>query len=110
MYLHKVDGPRIVTLPDGTAMSRADLPPRDTRRWVASRKAAVVRAIAAGLVTRGWAIDHWGLSEDELDGWERAVERHGEEALKATRLQCYRQPKVDALPSCDSKGRLTSPG
>ena len=45
MYLKKVDGPRTITLPDGRVMSRADLPPAETKRWVASRKAAVVRAV-----------------------------------------------------------------
>lgn len=110
MYLHKVDGPRIVTLPDGTTMTRADLPPRTTRRWVASRKAAVVRAIAAGLVTRDWAMNHWELSEDELEEWEQAVARHGEAALKATHLQRYRQPQVDENTLRDSKEGLTSSG
>jgi len=52
MYLKKVDGPRTVTLPDGSVMTRADLPPKSTLRWVASRKAAVVRAVAAGLISR----------------------------------------------------------
>lgn len=93
MYLRKVDGPRAVTLPDGRTMTRADLPPPDTRRWVASRKAAVVRAVAAGLVTRAWAIDTYGLSEDEFTAWEAAVATHGEVALKTTLLQRYRQPK-----------------
>ncbi|MGR3371556.1 MAG: DUF1153 domain-containing protein, partial [Pseudooceanicola nanhaiensis] len=36
MYLKKVNGPRAVTLPDGTVFSRADLPPPETARWVAS--------------------------------------------------------------------------
>lgn len=92
MYLHKVDGPRTVVLPGGRVMSRADLPPPDTRRWVASRKAAVVRAIEAGLITRDWALDRWSLSEDELASWEQAVTQHGEDALKTTHLQRYRQP------------------
>jgi len=43
MFLKKVDGPRSVTLPDGSIMTHADLPPASTWRWVASRKAAVVR-------------------------------------------------------------------
>ncbi len=90
MYLQKVDGPRTVTLPDGTVMSRADLPAPDTRRWVASRKAAVVRGVAAGLISREEARDLYGLSDDELDAWAMAVERHGEAALKATALQKYR--------------------
>ena len=50
MYLKKIDGPRAVTLPDGSIMTRADLPPAETRRWVASRKARVVKAVAFGLL------------------------------------------------------------
>jgi len=92
MYLRKIDGPRSVTLPDGTKMTRADLPSPDTRRWVASRKAAVVRAVAGGLITRGWAVETYELSEDEFTGWQNAVETFGEAALKTTCLQKYRQP------------------
>lgn len=92
MYLRKIDGPRSVTLPDGTIMTRADLPPHDTRRWVASRKAAVVRAVAAGLMSRESALETYALSEDEFKGWETAVETYGEAALRATALQQYRQP------------------
>jgi Protein of unknown function (DUF1153) len=92
MYLRKIDGPRSVTLPDGTIMTRADLPPRDTRRWVASRKAAVVKAVAAGLLSRESALETYALSEDEFASWETAVKTHGEAALRATALQQYRQP------------------
>ena len=92
MYLRKVDGPRSVTLPDGTMMTRADLPPNDTLRWVASRKAAVVRAVIAGLITRDTALSTYALSDDEFREWEHAVQTHGEAALKATALQKYRQP------------------
>ncbi|TYB81584.1 DUF1153 domain-containing protein [Maritimibacter fusiformis] len=92
MYLKKVDGPRMVRLPDGTTMTRADLPAPDTRRWVASRKAAVVRAVIYGLLPEGEALEIYGLSEDEFNEWKTAVLRHGEAALKATALQKYRQP------------------
>ena len=91
MFLRKVDGPRTVTLPNGKTMSRADLPPRETRRWVASRKAAVVRAVHAGLLGQKEAIEMYDLSEDEFDTWCRAIEEHGEAALKATAVQRYRQ-------------------
>lgn len=91
MYLKKVDGPRIVTLPDGTILSRADLPPERTERWVASRKAKVVQAVKHGLLSRDEAMKRYGLSEDELESWARAVDRFGEEALKTTCLQRYRQ-------------------
>ena len=92
MYLKKVDGPRAVTLPDGTVMTRADLPDPGVTRWVASRKAAVVKGVRHGLVPRAEVIDRYGISEEELDTWVAAVDRHGESALKATAVQRYRQP------------------
>ena len=92
MYLRKVDGPRSVTLPDGRIMTRADLPPISTRRWVASRKAAVVQAVAAGLLQRAAALEMYGLSDEEFTAWESAVATFGVDALKTTALQRYRQP------------------
>ena len=92
MYLRKVDGPRSVTLPDGTIMTRADLPAQNTRRWVASRKAAVVKAVHAQLISREEALEMFSLSEDEFSSWETAVKDHGLDALKTTTLQRYRQP------------------
>ena len=73
-------------------MTRADLPTPNTRRWVASRKAAVVRGVAAGLISREEAKETYLLSEDELTEWEMAVQNHGEAALKATSVQKFRQP------------------
>jgi hypothetical protein len=91
MYLKKVDGPRAITLSDGTVMTRADLPPASTRRWVASRKIKVVQAVAHGLISQKEAQKRYDLSEEELETWRRAVENHGEKALKVTALQRYRQ-------------------
>ena len=62
MYLKRADGPRQVTLPDGSILSRADLPPPNTRRWVASRKATVVKAVVHGLLTQKEALDRYALS------------------------------------------------
>ncbi|MGC9417331.1 MAG: DUF1153 domain-containing protein [Rhodovulum sp.] len=92
MFLKRIDGPRTVTLPDGTTMTRADLPPVDTRRWVASRKAAVVKAVAAGLISEAEALERYALSEEELDSWKRAVRDHGVRGLKVTALKEFRQP------------------
>lgn len=92
MYLKKVDGPRSVTLADGSIMSQADLPSPSTRRWVASRKAAVVRGVVYGLISQAEALTRYDISEDEFLEWVRAVSDHGEAALKATTLQKYRQP------------------
>lgn len=92
MYLKKVDGPRAVTLPDGSILTRADLPPADTRRWVASRKALIVKAVAYGLIPQTEALKIYGLSEEEFLSWTKAIQNHGESALKATSVQKYRQP------------------
>ncbi len=91
MYLKRVDGPRQVTLPDGSTLSRADLPKPDTRRWVASRKALVVKAVVHGLITQVEAMERYALSEEEFALWRQAVESHGEKALRVTTIQKYRQ-------------------
>ncbi|SFK64866.1 DUF1153 domain-containing protein [Shimia haliotis] len=95
MFLKKVEGPRCVTLPDGTVMTRADLPQADTRRWVASRKAAVVKGVVYGLINQKEALEIYGLSEEEFEQWVKAVTKHGLDALKATTVQKYRQKLAD---------------
>ena len=90
MFVKKSTGPRIVTLPDGTILSVADLP-KPTARWVASRKAVVVNAVLHGLINRDEAIRRYDLSDEEFDGWLAAVARHGNEALKVTAVQRFRR-------------------
>lgn len=92
MFLRKVDGPRAVTLPDGSVLTRADLPDDGTVRWVASRKAAVVKAVRFGLLPLEEALDRYGISEEEFESWNAAIDLHGESALRATTIQKYRQP------------------
>lgn len=82
--------PQEVMLPDGTVLSLCDLPPPETTRWVASRKALVVRAIDHGLLTAEGAKTRYALSDEEIGLWREALERHGEQALKVTALQNYR--------------------
>ena len=91
MYLKKVDGPRQVMLPDGSILSRADLPPNQTRRWVASRKAIVVKAVIYALISEAEALERYALSEEEFQMWRRAVETYEEKALRVTSIQKYRQ-------------------
>lgn len=95
MYLHKVEGPRSVTLPDGTILTRADLPPADTRRWVASRKVLVVRGVLYGLISLSDAKKRYGISDEEFNTWVAAVAEHGIDALKVTTLKKYRQLKEE---------------
>ena len=84
MYLRKLDAPRAVTLPDGSVMTQADLPPATTQRWVASRKLAVVRGVMHGLIPRAEALKRYGLSEEEFAEWVRGAHGAGAAGLRAT--------------------------
>ena len=91
MYLRREKGPVFVTLPDGSKLTRSDLPPADTRRWVARRKATVVAAVDNGLIAAQEACEMYRLSEEELEIWRAAVRDHGAAALRVTAIQKYRQ-------------------
>jgi hypothetical protein len=69
----------------------ADLPPPETRRWVPSRKAAVVLAIRKRTLTVWNACERYNLSADELAQWERDFDQYGAPGLRTTRLQIYRK-------------------
>lgn len=92
MFLKKVDGPRAVKLPNGKILSMSDLPDVSTERWVASRKAAVVRGVLYGLLTQEQALKRYNLSADEFQEWLSSMSAHGESALKTTQIKKYRQP------------------
>lgn len=81
---------RRVVGPDGKLMSLRDLPPPDTSRWVARRKAMVVCAVNGGLLTLSEACRRYGLSVEEFEIWKSSIERHGVKGLRATRAQLYR--------------------
>lgn len=77
-------------LNDAKAHAHANLPPQDTQRWVARRKAAVLAAINAGVLTRAQACARYQISEIELRLWERAVHFAGVPGLRVTRVQVYK--------------------
>ena len=76
--------------PDGKPMTRDDLPPPNTKRWVIRRKAEVVAAVRGGLLTLDEACRRYTLSVEEFLSWQRAIEKFGMQGLRATRLQDYR--------------------
>jgi len=78
-------------------MTLADLPPPDTQRWVARRKAQVVAAVDGGLLCLEEACSRYALTVEEFLSWKRAVKRFGMAGLKATRVQEYRQADVKML-------------
>ncbi|HRO12119.1 DUF1153 domain-containing protein [Amaricoccus sp.] len=91
MYIRREKGPVYVVLPDGSKLTRSDLPPVNTKRWVARRKATVVAAVDFGLLEASEACNMYHLSDEELDLWRTAVRRHGASALRVTAIQKYRQ-------------------
>lgn len=76
--------------PDGQPLTLDDLPPPSTQRWVSRRKAQVVAAVRAGLLTLDEACQRYSLSVEEFLSWQRLQDRHGLAGLRATRLQDYR--------------------
>ena len=81
---------RYVIGPDGSPLTVADLPPRDTKRWVIRRKAEVVAAVRGGLISLEEACERYTLSLEEFTGWQRAVDRSGMPGLRVTRIKHYR--------------------
>jgi hypothetical protein len=70
------------------------LPPADTKRWVARRKAAVVTAVRSGAISIEEACLRYHLSEEEFLAWERSIKADGVPGLRITRLQIYRDVRV----------------
>ena len=68
-----------------------ELPPANTKRWVASRKAAVVTAVKAGLITIDEVCVRYNLSVEEFLSWQEKIEKHGVRALHVTKLQDFRR-------------------
>ena len=86
---HSGNSPRAdgIPGPTGLPLSRDDLPPPDTKRWVIRRKAEVVAGVRAGLITLDEACHRYSLSVDEFLSWQRALEKHGLSGLRATRAR-----------------------
>jgi hypothetical protein len=80
----------LVIGPLGNEMTLADLPPPNTKRWVARRKAEVVSAVRGGLLSIDDACARYGLSVDEFLSWTKAIDDFGMQGLRTTRLQQYR--------------------
>lgn len=77
--------------PRSRAIAPGDLPPPETRRWVARRKAQIVAAVRSGALDQEDACRRYNISPEEFASWERAIDRHGLRALRVTKLQEFRQ-------------------
>ena len=81
---------RYVIGPDGSPLTVADLPPRETKRWVIRRKAEVVAAVRGGLLSLEEACERYTLTTEEYLSWQRALDKNGLAGLRTTRIQQYR--------------------
>ncbi len=83
--------PRTVFSPVGTPLTIENLPSPDTKRWVIRRKAEVVAAVRAGLISLEEACERYTLTTEEFLSWQHLINNHGLRGLRATRIQYYRQ-------------------
>ena len=82
---------KYVTAPDGGPLTLSDLPPPNTRRWSARRKAEVVAAVRGGLLSLDEACNRYTLTVEEFLSWQASIDQHGLAGLRTTRIQQYRQ-------------------
>ena len=73
------------------------LPAPGTQRWVVRRKAAVVEAVKTGQLALEDACRVYGITAEELQGWQRLLENHGTRGLRVTRLKDYRAQNLSQI-------------
>lgn len=67
------------------------LPPANTKRWMARRKAAIVAAVANGQLAVDEACERYSLTIEELSSWQRLYQHGGVKGLRVTRTREYRE-------------------
>ncbi|MBA4161578.1 MAG: DUF1153 domain-containing protein [Novosphingobium sp.] len=68
--------------PHSEVLTQDNLPPPDTTRWVASRKAQVVAAVQTGLMSLEEVMRRYNLSLEEFYSWQHAMDRAGVKGLR----------------------------
>ena len=81
--------PTTVVGPLGEAITLDTIPPAETTRWVARRKAEVVAAVVGGLLSVDEALARYGLSLEEFESWQLALHRVGMPGLRITHTQDF---------------------
>jgi len=67
-----------------------ELPPPGITRWVIHRKAQVVAAVQAGMLSLDEVCARYAVSVEEFQSWQKTLQRHGIYGLRTTRSQIYR--------------------
>ena len=91
MHSRSPGRPDSVIGPAGRALTLEDLPSPSTKRWVVRRKAEVVTAVRAGLLTLEEACERYSLSVEEFLSWQTLIDKHGMRGLRTTKLKEYRR-------------------
>jgi Protein of unknown function (DUF1153) len=79
--------PASVIGPLGEVLTLAALPPGNTTRWVARRKAEVVAAVDGGLLSVDEVLKRYELSLEEFQSWRHAMDRAGVPGLRVAHIQ-----------------------
>jgi transposase-like protein len=81
-----------IALSDNGVLMPLNLPPTNTIRWVASRKAQVVAAVHAQALSMDEACRRYRLSPQEFREWERHYKADGVKGLRVSARQ--HQPRA----------------
>ncbi len=87
MFEYRNVRPASVIGPLGEILTLETLPPGNTSRWVARRKAEIVAAVDGGLLTIDEVLMRYRLSLEEFVSWRRALDRSGIAGLKVSAVQ-----------------------
>lgn len=68
----------------------AKLPHPNVIRWTIRRKAAIVTAVATGVLSQAEACRRYRLSDEEFCSWQQTYQRYGLPGLRVTRVKEYR--------------------
>ncbi len=69
----------------GDVVTIANLPPKNTRRWVLNRKYIVVMAVKVGMISLEECLARYEMTEGELQDWEDGLKKYGVKGLMATK-------------------------
>ena len=71
----------------GNVITSNDLPPPNTTRWTANKKAIMVRAVVNDLVTLDEVLERYSMTEREFKFWVEGLAKYGKTGLKITYFQ-----------------------
>lgn len=63
---------------------------KTTARYTAKRKAQIIAQVHNGEITRDEACKRHNITAEEFEGWCKSLDRAGQQGLRITRLQHYR--------------------